>query len=339
MNMTLQKLMKKETLTEKESESFVEEMLSGIHNHETMAAVLSVIQFRGVTAEELAGFAKGMQAKASNVALDVKLLDTCGTGGDDQSTYNVSTAAAILVSSLGVHVAKHGNRSISSKTGSADVLEMLGIPFQRNEREAKAALEAHQLSFFFAPDYHQAMKYVGPVRSALEMKTVFNLLGPLTNPAGAKHRIIGVYGTEEARVMADAASRMELEKVLFVSGHDGLDELTIAGKSTVLEVENGQVTEYAFHPEDAGLKQGTLENSVVESPEESAALILSIFKNEAHEDAKNLLLLNAGAALYAAGDVSTIKEGVTKARGALGDQVLGHLERLRLRKTSEKAAE
>ncbi|ADH99629.1 anthranilate phosphoribosyltransferase [Salisediminibacterium selenitireducens] len=339
MNKTLQKLMQKETLTEYEAQSFVEEMMNGMHNHETMAAVLSVIQFRGVTAEELAGFAKGMQAKASNVTLDGKLLDTCGTGGDDQSTYNVSTAAAILVSSLGVHVAKHGNRSISSKTGSADVLEMLGIPFQRNQQEAKTALEAHQLSFFFAPDYHQAMKYVGPVRSALKMKTVFNLLGPLTNPAGAQHRIIGVYGTEEARVMAEAASRMELEKVLFVSGHDGLDELTITGASTILEVQNGKVTEYAFDPEDAGLKRGTLTSSVVETSEESAALIMRIFKNEAHEDATNLLLLNAGAALYAAGEVSSIKEGVTKARGALGDQVLGHLERLKLRETSEKAAE
>lgn len=339
MNTTLKKVMEKATLTEREAQTFVEEMMSGVHNHETMAAVLSIIQFRGVTAEELAGFAKGMQAKASNVMLDGKLLDTCGTGGDGQSTYNVSTAAAILVSSLGIHVAKHGNRSISSKTGSADVLETLGIPFQRNEREAKEAIKMNGLSFFFAPDYHQAMKYVGPVRAALKMKTVFNLLGPLTNPAGAKHRIIGVYGVHEARVMAEAASRMDLDKVVFVSGHDGLDELTITGPSTILEVTGSKVTEYEFTPEDAGLKRGSLESSVVENAEESAALIMSIFKDEAPEDAKNLLLLNAGAAIYAAGEAENIKDGVTKARSALGAHVLQHLAKLSVTEKSEKAAE
>lgn len=329
MKRIIDQLMEHETLTEKQAKQFVEEMMSGEHNHETMAAVLAIMQFRGVTSEELAGFAKGMQTKAKNISIPGKLLDTCGTGGDGSSTYNVSTASAILLSSLGVNVAKHGNRSISSKTGSADVLEILGIPFHQNEEEAKDAIIKNHLSFFFAPDYHAAMKHVGPVRAALKIKTIFNLLGPLTNPAGASYRIIGVYGEKEAEIMAEAVKHLNLKKVLIVTGHDGLDELTITGPSKVIEVSGNISKSYTISPEDAGLKRGPIDSAVVTSPQESAELIKSIFNQTASEEATGLLLLNAGAGLYTAGVATSIAEGVKLAQKGLGNQVLKHLEQIR----------
>lgn len=339
MKRVIDQLMAHQTLTEKEAKTFVEEMMSGEHNHETMAAVLAVMQFRGITAEELAGFAKGMQMKANNIIIPGKLLDTCGTGGDGSSTYNVSTASAILLSSLGVRVAKHGNRSISSKTGSADVLEILGVPFQQNEEEAKAAITRNHLSFFFAPDYHAAMKYVGPVRAALKIKTIFNLLGPLTNPAGAGYRIIGVYGEKEAELMAEAVSRLNLNKVLIVTGQDGLDELTITGSSKVIEVTGSNVHAYTITPEDAGLKRGPIDSTVVNTPKESADLIINIFKGTATDEATGLLLLNAGAALYTAGEAKSIRDGVEIARGALGKRVLDHLEHIQQTGTVDEVEE
>ncbi|AOM82811.1 anthranilate phosphoribosyltransferase [Salisediminibacterium beveridgei] len=339
MKRTIDQLMEHQTLTEKEAKQFVEEMMTGKHNHETMAAVLAIMQFRGITAEELAGFAKGMQTKAKNISIPGKLLDTCGTGGDSSGSYNVSTASAILLSSMGVNIAKHGNRSISSKTGSADVLEILGIPFHQSEEEAITAISKNHLSFFFAPDYHAAMKYVGPVRAALKIKTIFNLLGPLTNPAGASYRIIGVYGEKEADIMAEAVKRLNLNKVLIVTGHDGLDELTITGPSRVIEVTGDVSKSYTITPEEVGLKRGPIDSAVVTSAQESANLIKSIFNQTASEEATGLLLLNAGAALYTAGEATSIAEGVKLAKQALGDQVLKHLEQIQQSQTGDQMEE
>ncbi|RKL67584.1 anthranilate phosphoribosyltransferase [Salipaludibacillus neizhouensis] len=332
MSRALDKIMSKETLSEQEAQHLVMEMMEGAVTQEEMAAVLAILQFRGETVDELVGFAKGMKQKSIQISLPFEVMDTCGTGGDGSSTYNISTAVAILLSSMGVNVAKHGNRSVSSKTGSADVLEELGIPFQKNEKEAEDMLRKHHLTFLFAQTYHSAMKNVAPVRKKLAMKTIFNLLGPLTNPAGASHRIIGVYDVEAARKMAEASRRLGIQRALFVCGEDGLDEITIQGKTTVIEVNQGTIKEYTISPEDLGLSTNDIDGAIVETPQESAALIQAIFQEKAPEAARDLLLLNAGAGLYVQGAVSSMSEGVHAARKALGEPVMKHLEALQMEK-------
>ncbi|WP_416149719.1 anthranilate phosphoribosyltransferase [Salipaludibacillus sp. HK11] len=334
MSRALDKIIAKQTLTENEAETLVMEMMQGERSNEEMAAILAILQHRGETVDEIVGFAKGMQQKSVRVTLPFPVMDTCGTGGDGASTFNISTAVAILLSSMGVKVAKHGNRSVSSKTGSADVLEELGIPFQKNQQEAEYMLKKHHLSFFFAPTYHAAMKHVAPVRKELAVKTIFNLLGPLTNPAGASKRIIGVYDKRAAKKMAEASLRLNIERALFVCGDDGLDEITVQGRTTIIEIRDGQIHEYSFSPEDAGLAQHSLEGAIVNTPKESAALIQDVFRKHAPEAAIDLVILNAGAGLYVDGRVSSIAEGIHESKKALGPRVISHLEALQ----SEKGA-
>ncbi|MCE7793313.1 anthranilate phosphoribosyltransferase [Salipaludibacillus sp. CUR1] len=332
MSRALEKIMSNKSLSEKEAEQLVGQMMSGEHSQEEMAAILSVLQYRGETVEEIVGFAKGMQRKSKQFTLPFKVMDTCGTGGDGAGTFNISTAAAILLSSMKVKVAKHGNRSVSSTSGSADVLEELGIPFQDNEKNAELMLKKHHLAFLFAPVYHSAMKHVAPVRKQLRMKTIFNLLGPLTNPAGAAHRLIGVYDREAAKKMAEASRHLGVERALFVSGEDGLDEITVQGKTHLIEVRDGTIKEFTITPEEVGLKRQTLEGAKASSSAESAQLIRSVFEGRAPEAAVNLILLNAGAALYVQGAVSSISEGIHTCNKAMGTQVLNHLETLKKEK-------
>ncbi|QKS71098.1 anthranilate phosphoribosyltransferase [Paenalkalicoccus suaedae] len=330
--MTLSRIMTGQALSKKEATELVTIMMEGSLSNEEMAAILSVMQFRGLDAEEIAGFALGMEQKSKKIDVGFDVIDTCGTGGDASGTFNVSTAVAILLSSMQVKVAKHGNRSVSSKTGSADVLEKLGINFQQGEVEAKDALNKHGLTFLFAPHYHEAMRHVAPVRKALKMKTIFNVLGPLTNPAGAKRRVIGVYDVEVARKMAEASKSLSMERVLFVAGHDGLDEISPQTETTMIEVYQGEVTESTFRPEDAGLTRTTLDGAIVSDAEQSATLIEQVFAGNAPESATNLVLLNAGAALYVARKASTIKAGVAQAKEALGEQAIAHLQSMRAEK-------
>lgn len=328
MSRAYERLMSGETLSAIEAETLVTEMMEGSIDNERMAAVLAVMQYRGETADEVTGFARGMIEKAATMTIPFPVLDTCGTGGDGTGTYNISTASAILLSSMGISVAKHGNRSVSSKTGSADVLDFLSIPFQANETEALQRLSDFNLSFFFAPVYHQAMKHVAPVRQKLRRKTIFNLLGPLTNPGGAEHRIIGVYNTEAAEKMAAAAVNIGIERALFVTGEDGMDEVTIQGVTHMIEVREGQMFNYTFRPEDAGLKTQDSSPAKAENAEASARIIVDTFRGTGNEAATGLLLLNAGAGLYVNGNADTIAAGVEMARSNLGDPVLNHLKRL-----------
>ncbi|CAM3719777.1 anthranilate phosphoribosyltransferase [Alkalicoccus chagannorensis] len=333
--MNLHKVMTGDQLSREEARQLVEAMMSGSVSREEMAAVLAVLSYRGETAEEIAGFASGMINKAVNVELPMPLLDTCGTGGDEAGTYNISTASAILLSALGVPVAKHGNRSVSSKSGSADVLEELNVPFQTGQTAAETRLKEHHLTFFFAPFYHEAMKHVAPVRKALGRRTIFNLLGPLTNPAQASHRVIGVYSREAASKMAEAARLLNIERVLFVTGEDGLDEVTTQGVSHVIEVFDGQRREYDVTPEDFGMSRTSLEGATAADAAESASIILQVFNKEGSRAAEQLLLLNAAAGLYTAGRASTWKEGVELASEALGSTVLQHMEALQTKERNK----
>ncbi|WP_404802417.1 anthranilate phosphoribosyltransferase [Bacillus shivajii] len=328
----LKNLLNKRTLSEQEAKTLVEQMMEGEIEDEQVAAILSVLQFRGETVDELVGFAKGMQEKSVQINPNQLVLDTCGTGGDGIGTYNVSTAVALLVSSLNIPVAKHGNRSVSSKTGSADVLEYLGIPIQTTSEEALKQLQRNNLCFLYAPIYHSAMKQVANARKKIGVKTIFNLLGPLTNPAGATHRLIGVYSREQGRKMALASKDLGIKRALFVTGSDGLDEMTITGETYVTELKDNKISEYTITPESLGLKRGELQNTLVQSPQESGKLILNIFRKKAPEEATNLLLMNAGAALYIAGKSESIAEGVEMARANLGVNILDHLKKLQLEK-------
>lgn len=305
------------------------QMMEGNLSPEVTAGLLSIMAYRGETVPEITGFAEAMIEKSQKVTAEFDVIDTCGTGGDGSGTYNVSTAAALLVSSLGVKVAKHGNRSVSSKSGSADVLETLGIPVESSPDECLQSLNENGMSFFFAPRYHSAMKHVAPVRQALGQRTIFNVLGPLTNPAGARVRVIGAYSLEAARKMAEASLNLPIDRALFVHARDGLDEFSAAAATDVIELRNGELREYTYSPEDAGLRTLPLKGALVNDARESGALIEALFQNDGPEDAKVLLLLNAGAALYTAGRAATIKDGVQEAEKALNQSAYRQLELLR----------
>ncbi|MDQ0257471.1 anthranilate phosphoribosyltransferase [Evansella vedderi] len=328
MRTYIENLLKKHTMTEVEAKELIVQMLNGSVCNEQIASILSILRYRGETVEEIVGFAKGMKESSIQVYPPFPVLDTCGTGGDGVGTFNISTAVAILVSSLNIPVAKHGNRSVSSKTGSADVLECLGIPIQTNKVEALDFLIENNLCFLFAPIYHSTMKHVAKARKELGVKTIFNILGPLTNPAGASRRLIGVYDHHQAKKMAEASIQLGIDRAMFVTGEDGLDEFTITGATNVVELNNGKITEYSITPEEVGLTRGNIESILVHSPEESAEMIKSIFRKKGPKEGENILLLNAGAALYIYGSAPTIASGVLKAKEALGERVQKQLQKL-----------
>ncbi|PYZ98419.1 anthranilate phosphoribosyltransferase [Alteribacter lacisalsi] len=318
MRRVMERLFEKESLSETEACQVMNAMMAGELSDEEISGILSILRFRGESVDEMTGFAKAMRDHSMKIThRKPDLVDTCGTGGDGTGTFNISTAAALLVSAAGTPVAKHGNRSVSSKTGSADVLEELGVPVQSNQQEASDLLERYNLCFMFAPVYHSSMKHVAKARKSLGVKTVFNLLGPLTNPAGTTKQLIGVYDRHAAVKMAETARRLGTEHALFVTGEDGLDELTITGKTYVTELKNHQITSYTMTPEEAGVRRGALKDITVNRKEESAALIREVLENRAPDAAREIVLLNAGAALYAAGKADSIKHGVKEARDTL----------------------
>jgi anthranilate phosphoribosyltransferase len=322
------------TLTRLEAKAVMDLMMSGHVDAPQVASLLSMMRLRGETVEEMVGFALSMRDHAIAVEhQEQKLLDTCGTGGDDLATFNISTATAILLSACKVKVAKHGNRAVSSKSGSADVLEKLQISVQTSPLEASTALQTKGLCFLFAPLYHQSMKHVAEVRRQLGFKTVFNLLGPLVNPAKANRQVIGVFDKIFAEKMAETLRELGTERAVFVTGGDGLDECSISTYTDVIELMNGNIFRYKLTPEEVGLKRGSLKDIQVSSVEESADLIEKIFSGKANKTAENIVILNSATALYIADEVETIKEGVEKARNTLSSGMgLRQLQLLQIKK-------
>ncbi|MGM0873990.1 MAG: anthranilate phosphoribosyltransferase [Bacillota bacterium] len=305
------------TLTESQAEEVMNLIMTGNATPSQIASLVSIMRLRGETVDELVGFAKSMKRHMTSVKYESDLVDTCGTGGDGASTFNISTAAAIVVSSLNVKVAKHGNRAFSSKSGSADVLETLGINIQTTHEEAVKSLNDQNMSFLFAPMFHSSMKHAVNPRKEIGFRTVFNLLGPLANPANAKRQVIGVFSTIYAKKMAEALKRLGAEHVLLVTGRDGLDEISISAETDVVELKNGVITRYVLHPTDVGLLEGNIEEIKVSNAQESAELIESIFKGEAPKSAENIVAINAGAALYVANYVQSLADGVMFAKEAI----------------------
>ncbi len=314
----LKKCSEGKTLDRNEAKLVMDEVMGGNATDAQIGGLLSMMRLRGETVEEMVGFALSMREHAVSLDHQEKtLLDTCGTGGDNLSTFNISTATAILASASGVKVAKHGNRAISSSSGSADVLEKLNIPVQSTPVEAVQALKHRGLCFLFAPLYHHSMKHVASTRKSLGFKTVFNLLGPLVNPAKANRQMIGVFDRGLALKMAETLREIGTERAMFVSGGDGIDECSITTHTDVIELLNGKINTYQLSPEEVGIERGELSDIKAETVEESAKIIENIFKGKANKTAENIVVFNCASALYIADEVESIKEGVQKTKEIL----------------------
>jgi anthranilate phosphoribosyltransferase len=317
-----------QSLARDEARAVMTEVLTGKCTEAQIAALLVALHMKGETVEEIVGFAEAIRAAATplefhgNSVLDASgtdrdaLVDTCGTGGDASGTFNISTATAFVAAGAGVRVAKHGNRSVTSKCGSADVMEALGVNINLAPARIAACLEQVGIAFLFAPAMHSAMKYVQPVRRDLRLRTVFNLLGPLTNPAGATCQVVGVYSADLVEKLAEALSMLGLRRALVVHGSDGLDEITITGPTRIGEVRDGSVHTYEVTPEEFGLRRATLDDIAGGDAAFNAALIRDVLagKKSAHRD---VVLLNAGAALVAAGRIDHVRDAVPLAAEAI----------------------
>jgi anthranilate phosphoribosyltransferase len=283
-------------------------------------AVLLALAARPVTAEELAGFVDAMRAAAVTLPFTdqerAMLVDTCGTGGDASGTFNISTAVALVAAAAGAKIAKHGNRSLTSRCGSADVLDTLGVPTSLAPDAAVTCLRATGFVFLFAPLMHPAMRRVQAIRRTMGKRTVFNILGPLTNPALAPAQVLGVYSADLVPVMAEAMVKLEVRHGLVVHGSDGLDEITLSGETEIAEVKNGAFRLWKFSPEDAGVGQAPISALQGGDAAENAAILQSIFAGEMGPR-RDIVLLNAAAALVTAGMVADIRDGMERAASAI----------------------
>ncbi|MBX0304980.1 anthranilate phosphoribosyltransferase [Haloarcula salinisoli] len=282
-----------------------------------IGALLSALRAKGETEAEIAGFAQGMRDAARTIQPDREgLVDTCGTGGDDYNTINVSTTSAIVAAGAGVPIAKHGNYSVSSSSGSADVLEVAGVDVDAEPPAVEARIERDGIGFMLAPVFHPAMKAVIGPRKELGMRTVFNILGPLTNPAGAEAQVLGVYDPDLVPVLAEALARLETERALVVHG-SGLDEIAIHDETTVAEVTGDSISEYTITPADMGLEQHDIDAVAGGSPEANAEDLRGIVSGEVTGAKRDIILANAGAAIYVAGVAESHEAGVEHARAAI----------------------
>ena len=318
----------RESLSREEARAVMMEVLTGQCTEAQIGALLVALHMKGETVGEIVGFAEAIRAAATplklhaNQVLDASgtgrdaLVDTCGTGGDTSGTFNISTATAFVVAGAGVRVAKHGNRSVTSKCGSADVMEELGVKIDLPPVRIAACLEEVGIAFLFAHAVHSAMKYVQTARRDLRLRTVFNLLGPLTNPARATCQVVGVYSSDLVEKLAEALSMLGLHRALVVHGSDGLDEITITGPTRIAEVREGQVRTYEVTPEEFGLKRAPLNEIFGGDAVLNAKLIRELLEGK-KSARRDVVLLNAGAALVAAGKANHLRDAMPLAAKAI----------------------
>jgi anthranilate phosphoribosyltransferase len=318
----------RESFTQAEAAALMRRILSGDASEVEMAALLGGMAGRGETAAEVAGFAEELRAVATTLPLtDAEregLVDTCGTGGDGSGTFNISTAAALVAAAGGARVAKHGNRAITSRCGSADVLEALGVPTEMEPEEAADALREHGFCFLLAPAHHPALKAVMPVRRAMGVRTVLHVLGPLLNPAGARRQVMGVYAERLVPLVAEAMTRLGTTHAMVVHGDGGLDELALSGPSSIAEVRRGPIAEARrdgvvlrdVHPEKLGLRRAGLETLAGGDAAANAAILQSIFAGE-RGPRREIVVLNAAAVLVVADVAADLAEGVARAAEAI----------------------
>lgn len=310
----MERLLRQESLSQEQVRTVVGAIMDGHCDPVEIAAFLTALAIKSPQAEELAGAAQAMRERATQLRPAVRpLLDTCGTGGDQLHTFNISTATAIVAAACGVRVAKHGNRSVSSKSGSADVLESLGVNISLSAQQATDCLDSIGLCFCFAPLIHGAMKHAAPVRKQLGFSTVFNLLGPLTNPASAEFQLIGTSSEAKAELLARSVALLGTVRTLVVCGASQLDEVSLWGRTLVFDVTGSDIVTRQWSAADFGLPECTPEELRISSADESAAVIRSILEGTTGP-AMNMVLANSSAALYAAGQCSSLREGAERSK-------------------------
>ncbi|MBW1740787.1 MAG: anthranilate phosphoribosyltransferase [Deltaproteobacteria bacterium] len=331
LKQAIQKVVNRSNLSEEEMEAAMDVIMSGQTTPAQIGAFITALRLKGETVEEITAGARVMRRKATRIQVDNTLvnvdrdeinldletiIDTCGTGGDGTNTFNVSTTTAFVVAGCGLRVAKHGNRSVSSLCGSADVIERLGVNLDVPPRVVEKCLNQVGIGFLYAPALHGAMKYVIGPRREIGIRTIFNILGPLTNPAGANVQVLGVYKKELTPVLAEVLNKLGSRSAFVVYGEDCLDEISITGKTQVSELKNGQVATYTIEPEDFGLSRASLDDIRGGDAQENAGIVLSVLQGEPGAR-RDIVLLNAAAALVAAGRAADFPEGIARAAEAI----------------------
>ncbi len=308
----IRKVVDGESLNQSEAERVMGEMMDGRTTSAQIACFVTALRMKGESVDEVTGFSKAMRQRAEHWPGEgrfERLVDTCGTGGDGGKTFNVSTAAALVAAAAGVDVVKHGNRAVSSQSGSADVLEALGIQTTLTPEKGVECLQRTHFCFLFAPQYHPASRHAAQTRQEIRIRTVFNLLGPINNPAGAKNQVIGVYDAAWLRVLPEVLHNLGSSKVLFVASEDGLDEISVSARTQVAELNRGKVRHYTVTPEELHLSRHGLEELGGGEAAYNAAILEAVFKGETGA-ARDMILANAAAALYVADQVGSLREGV-----------------------------
>ena len=312
----LEKLADKISLTQTEMSQVMDEVMSGEASHVQIASFLTALRIKGETIDEITAAARIMREKVNSISItpsrDTLLLDTCGTGGDRKSTFNISTVAAFVIAGAGVKIAKHGNRSVTSTCGSADLMEALGVNLNVPVTKTEECINLVNLGFLYAPLFHSAMKYVAPVRKELGFRTIFNILGPLTNPAHAPAQLLGVFAEHLTETCAQVLKNLGAEHALVVHGSDNLDEITITGETKISELVNDAVMTYNLNPVTLGIELGKPSDLIGESVEQNHRIALEILDGKMGAQ-RNVVLLNSAAGLVAAGKASNFSEGIAVA--------------------------
>ncbi len=315
-------------LTEDEAAAAFDAIMEGGIQEVQLAGMLVAMKARGETVDEITGAVRAMRSKMRKVAAPAGAIDIVGTGGDAKGTYNISTASAFVLAGAGVPVAKHGNRAVSSKSGAADVLESLGVNLAMTPEQAERCLANAGLAFLFAPTYHPAMRHAAPVRQGLKLRTIFNLLGPLSNPAGTKRQVIGVFSEEWVIPLAETMKRLGAAHVWVVHGADGLDELSTTGPTQVAELKGGKIGAFTVDPADAGVERAALADILCGPSTESAAAIRALFAGK-RGPFRDIVVLNAAAAFIVGGKADTLAEGAKLAAASIDEgKAAGALEKL-----------
>ncbi|RKQ63788.1 anthranilate phosphoribosyltransferase [Thermovibrio guaymasensis] len=314
----LNRLVEGQDLSYDESKDLFKSVMEGELTDVQIAGILVSLRCKGETVDEISGAASVMREKATRVPISEeirsRLVDTCGTGGDQKGTFNISTTVALVVAACGVPVAKHGNRSVTSRCGSADILESFGVRIDLTPEQVAKCIEELNFGFMFAPRFHPAMASVVRPRRELGIRTIFNVLGPLTNPAGAKRQLMGVYSEELTEKLAEVLSKLGSQRAFVVHGKDGIDEITITGSTKVTELSNGEIKSYIVNPEDFGLRRAPLSEILAgETLEENREIVRRVLTGEERGAKRDVVALNSAFALLAAGSVSSVEEGIGRA--------------------------
>lgn len=297
-------------LSREQANTIMNIIMNGEATSVQIAGVVTAMRMKGETKDEITGFAEAMRSHSSQVHTEQKgLLDTCGTGGSGIHKFNISTASSIIAAAGGIRVAKHGNRAMSGKTGSADVLEALGVQITISPEQAAMCLNEIGICFMFAQLYHPSLRHASVPRKELGIRTIFNMLGPLTNPAGADRQLLGLYDKSKTETVAEVLGELGLKRAMVVSSHDGLDEISISAPTQISELQDGKVRTYDLTPEELGLTRWPIEDVMGGEPEVNAALIRAIFAGEQRGAYRDIVLANAGACIYVGGAAQSLREG------------------------------